>query len=252
MASAAAEPFAMSLPSGEAAPVTTEDGPRGGADSTALLQRFWGAEWPAVQVELATAGFDLENLPPIWPWEEAEPMLDWYLTLTAPDRIEMVFGGMFRWPNWHYQFGGRACSTPGGQWHTDGEFLEQETSLKGARTLTEEDTRTILARVAPVNRELEQLLLDYIANLEVLLRQKLHAGAIERAPLRLRPVKRRPQFGTSLYGVRPSMMGWQITDSLVRSEAPDLAELSDRIERLKEERAALTYTLVSAHLHALD
>ena len=200
----------------------------------------------------AGTGLDVEHLPPIWPWEVAAPMHDWYLTLTAPDRIEMVFGSMFRWPSWSFWFHGRACTTTKGQWKTEGAFLEDATSLPGAHLLDPETTHAILAEVAPLNRELEGLLLEYIAELEVRLRQKFRAGEIERAPLRLRPEVRRPKFGASLYGVRPSLLGWQIEDTLTRSEAPALSEMLDRIERLKLERSAAVHSLVAARLHPAD
>ena len=243
----------LSLPLPQPAlPAPIADPPLGGAASEALLAAFWGAQWPQVRAELEGTGLDVEHLPPIWPWEVAAPMHDWYLTLTAPDRIEMVFGSMFRWPSWSFWFHGRACTTTKGQWKTEGAFLEDATSLPGAHLLDPETTHAILAEVAPLNRELEGLLLEYIAELEVRLRQKFRAGEIERAPLRLRPEVRRPKFGASLYGVRPSLLGWQIEDTLTRSEAPALSEMLDRIERLKLERSAAVHSLVAARLHPAD
>lgn len=205
-------------------------------DPVEVLSSFYGERWPAVEAELFPDGIEGATLPPICAWEDAGPVLVEALAPDSPNRVDIGYRNLVRWPGWSYSDDPKypipaetAELTPAALAACLGEprlaLVDQTTVERWDQELLQ------------LNHELDLTARRYLEEAGALVRQAFASGAIDRAPVAFtdRAEFQKPQpdaLMTSSFGA----LGWRARFTLRSSDHPELARLRDEVRSLQQQR----------------
>jgi len=205
-------------------------------DPREVLVSFYGERWPEVEAELFPDGIDAVSLPPICAWEDAGPVLIEALAPDSPNRVDIGYRNLVRWPGWTYSEDPKypipaetADLTP-----------EALAACLGEPRIAMVDQTTVERwdqELLQLNHELDLTARRYLEQAGAVVRQSFASGSIDRAPVAFtdQAKAKQPQPGalmTSSFGA----LGWRARFTLQSEDHPELARLRDEVRSLQRQR----------------
>lgn len=200
-------------PGGDRAPVSPPeraDSPRKSARE--VLADYRGSEWPEHEAAILEKGMDLDQPFEIVPWESAALVLEQHVPLSE-SAVEGQIVSMLEWPE-----------------EPSIDELENSISVR----VPGEKLDGVVHLAEPYNDRIREVAGHWARLLEIHVNDRWLRGDFQKAPFSTFGMPQEQGF----YSKVIAGSGWAAVITLTEEECPDMMEVRDEIEQIRQERFA--------------